>query len=82
VDPGYGGQRFIPGTAGKIARLRAMIDARDLPVLIEVDGGASPETIATIAAAGADVVVAGSAVFNPQATVAANFARLQAAARA
>jgi ribulose-phosphate 3-epimerase len=80
VNPGYGGQRFIPGALDKIARLRALIDARELPVLIEVDGGANPETIGAIVAAGADVVVAGSAVFNAHATVAANLARLRTAA--
>lgn len=80
VNPGYGGQRFIPGSLDKIARLRAVIDARKLPVLIEVDGGANPETMGAIVAAGADVVVAGSAVFNAQTSVATNLARLRTAA--
>ena len=60
VNPGYGGQKFIDMT-GKIAELRAMIG--DRPVHIEVDGGVDPETAARVVDAGADVLVAGSAVF-------------------
>ena len=60
VNPGYGGQKFIDMT-GKIAELRAMIG--DRPVHIEVDGGVDPETAARVVEAGADVLVAGSAVF-------------------
>jgi ribulose-phosphate 3-epimerase len=63
VNPGFGGQRFIPNSIAKIARLRAMIAERGLNTLIEVDGGVSSQTIADIAAAGADVFVAGSAIF-------------------
>jgi ribulose-phosphate 3-epimerase len=61
VNPGFGGQSFIPATIEKIARLRAMIGAR--PIDIEVDGGITPETAPLVARAGANVLVAGSAVF-------------------
>jgi ribulose-phosphate 3-epimerase len=61
VNPGFGGQSFIPSAAEKIAQVRAMIGAR--PIDIEVDGGVTPETAAIVAAAGANVLVAGSAVF-------------------
>ena len=61
VNPGFSGQAFIPGQLEKIRRLKAMIG--DRPIEIEVDGGVSPANAAAIAAAGADVVVAGNAVF-------------------
>jgi ribulose-phosphate 3-epimerase len=61
VNPGFGGQTFIPAMAGKIRRIRAMI--ADRPIHIEVDGGISVATAAIVAEAGADVLVAGSAVF-------------------
>jgi len=61
VNPGFGGQSFIESQIGQIARLRGMIG--DRPVLIEVDGGVDPKTAPKVAAAGADVLVAGSAVF-------------------
>lgn len=61
VNPGFGGQKFIPSQITKVARLRAMIG--DRPIHIEVDGGVTPETAPLVAAAGADVLVAGSAVF-------------------
>jgi ribulose-phosphate 3-epimerase len=64
VNPGFGGQRFIPSTLAKIWQLRQRIDAMGLDVAIEVDGGVSPQTIADIAAAGATIFVAGSAVYN------------------
>jgi ribulose-phosphate 3-epimerase len=63
VNPGFGGQRFIPQVMEKIARLRQMIEERGLSTLIEVDGGVGPSNARQIAAAGADVLVAGSAVF-------------------
>ncbi|MDE5662134.1 MAG: ribulose-phosphate 3-epimerase, partial [Muribaculaceae bacterium] len=63
VNPGFGGQKFIPGAIDKIRRLKAMIEASGSKALIEVDGGINLETGAMIAAAGADVAVAGSAVF-------------------
>ena len=62
VNPGFGGQAFIPAMAEKIARVRAMVGLR--PIHIEVDGGVNPETAAICAKAGADVLVAGNAVFS------------------
>ena len=61
VNPGFGGQAFIPATIAKVRALRAMVGAR--PVRIEVDGGVNPETARALVAAGADTLVAGSAVF-------------------
>jgi len=63
VNPGFGGQTFIPATLEKIGRLRKMIDARGLAIEIEVDGGVNSKTIASVSQAGADVFVAGSAIF-------------------
>jgi len=61
VNPGFGGQKFIPAVLDKIAAVKAMIGSRD--IRIEVDGGITPETAPQAMAAGADVLVAGSAVF-------------------
>jgi ribulose-phosphate 3-epimerase len=61
VNPGFGGQAFIPAAADKIARLRALAGGR--PIDIEVDGGITPETAPQVVRAGANVLVAGSAVF-------------------
>ena len=66
VNPGYGGQKFIANSVQKIAQLRRMIDERGLSVLIEVDGGVNEQTIADVSRAGADVFVAGSAIFGQQ----------------
>lgn len=63
VNPGFGGQSFIESTLGKIRRLRRLLKDIDSPAGIEIDGGVSPETIAGIAGAGANIFVAGSAVF-------------------
>lgn len=63
VNPGFGGQSFIPSALDKIRRLRKMIDDRKLSVEINVDGGVKPENGKEVAAAGADILVAGSAVF-------------------
>ncbi|MGE5255365.1 MAG: ribulose-phosphate 3-epimerase [Hyphomicrobiales bacterium] len=63
VNPGFGGQAFIPNSLGKIKALRELIAANGWKALVEIDGGVSPKTIADIAAAGADVYVAGSAIF-------------------
>ncbi len=63
VNPGFGGQAFIPNSLGKIRALREMIDEKGLKALIQIDGGVSDKTIAAIAAAGAEVFVAGSAIF-------------------
>jgi len=64
VNPGFGGQAFIPSSLDKIKALREMIKNRGLSSLIEVDGGINEKTIAEIASAGADVLVAGSAIFD------------------
>ena len=64
VNPGFGGQSFIPSTLDKLREARALIDASGLDIRLEVDGGVTPKNIAEIAAAGADTFVAGSAIFN------------------
>ena len=61
VNPGFGGQAFIPAVVDKVARVKSMIG--DRPIDIEIDGGVTPETAPLVAAAGANVLVAGSAVF-------------------
>ncbi len=63
VNPGFGGQRFIPESLQKIRDLNSMIDSKNLNVLIEVDGGVNRDTIRSVSEAGADAFVAGSAVF-------------------
>jgi ribulose-phosphate 3-epimerase len=80
VNPGFGGQTYLPGSTGKIARLAAYLAGRDPKrVEIQVDGGIKLENVAAVAAAGATVLVIGSAIFNRQASVAANVAALRAA---
>ena len=80
VNPGFGGQAFIPAMAEKIRRIRAMIG--DRPIRLEVDGGVTPETAAVVAAAGADTLVAGSAVFRGGlAAYEANIAAIREGAR-
>ena len=64
VNPGFGGQSFIPSTLDKLREARALIDASGMDIRLEVDGGVTPKNIAEIAAAGADTFVAGSAIFN------------------
>jgi ribulose-phosphate 3-epimerase len=63
VNPGFGGQRFIPSALGKIEALRAEIGRRGLPAVIEVDGGVDEGNAADLVRAGADILVAGNAVF-------------------
>jgi ribulose-phosphate 3-epimerase len=63
VNPGFGGQKFIKTSVDKLRRLRAMIDERGLPTRIEIDGGIDENNIKLIVAAGAEIIVAGSAVF-------------------
>lgn len=73
VNPGFGGQKFIPITVEKIKQLRAEIKRQGANVLIEIDGGVTLDNASEIIAAGADVLVAGSTVFksdNPKATIA------------
>ena len=76
VNPGFGGQGFIPACLPKIEELRSQIDRRGLAVELEVDGGVKTDNIGLIAGAGADVFVAGSAVFG-DADYAATIARLK-----
>ncbi|UYM14964.1 ribulose-phosphate 3-epimerase [Endozoicomonas euniceicola] len=64
VNPGFGGQKFIPSTLKKLRRVRKMIDDSGLEIRLEVDGGVSVQNIRQIAEAGADAFVAGSAIFN------------------
>lgn len=64
VNPGFGGQSFIPATLDKLREARALIDASGYEIRLEIDGGVTPKNIAEIAAAGADTFVAGSAIFN------------------
>ncbi len=63
VNPGFGGQHFIPSTLDKIRKLKDLIDKRGLQVGIEVDGGISPKTIEPVSRAGANIFVAGSAIY-------------------
>ena len=64
VNPGFGGQSFIPATLDKLREARALIDASGFDIRLEIDGGVSAKNIGEIAAAGADTFVAGSAIFN------------------
>jgi len=64
VNPGFGGQKFIPSALHKIAQVRDIIDRSGRPIRLEVDGGVTTDNIGEIFAAGADTFVAGSAVFN------------------
>jgi len=81
VNPGFGGQSFIPSTLPKIAQARAIIDRSGRDIRLEVDGGIKVDNIGAVAAAGADTFVAGSAIFNAkdyQATIAAMRERIAA----
>ena len=64
VNPGFGGQKFLPSTLKKLAKVRRIIDDAGLPIRLEIDGGISVENIREVADAGADMFVAGSAIFN------------------
>jgi len=78
VNPGFGGQKFIETSPDRIARVRkALVQADRRDVEIEVDGGISEETAARVVEAGATVLVAGAAVFNDEASVAENIARIR-----
>ena len=79
VNPGFGGQAFIPSVVEKVKRVKALIGAR--PIDIEIDGGVTPETAPLVAAAGANVLVAGSAVFKggDEASYRANIEAIRAA---
>jgi ribulose-phosphate 3-epimerase len=78
VNPGFGGQSFIPTSVSKIERIRELLDERDLTgVELEVDGGIDAGTARTVTRAGATALVAGSAVYNQRASVADNIAALR-----
>ena len=64
VNPGFGGQEFIPESLDKVRRLRKTIDERGLKVRIEIDGGINSDNIAEVTGAGAEIIVAGSAIFS------------------
>lgn len=68
VNPGFGGQKYIPTMTAKIKALKEMIDARGLNIDIEVDGGATPDNVKMLLEAGANVIVAGSSVFGDHIT--------------
>jgi len=75
VNPGFGGQKFIPNVVDKIAEAKEMIGTREIEIL--VDGGVTPENARTCVDAGATILVAGSAVFNGQGTIAQNIAAIK-----
>jgi ribulose-phosphate 3-epimerase len=78
VNPGFGGQTYLPSSTKKITRLRQMLQERNLDhVDLEVDGGINTTTAAEVAAAGANVLVVGSCIFNSQGSVAENLASLR-----
>ncbi len=79
VNPGYSGQQFIQASIGKIARLRGMLDRDGYRTILEVDGGVNPDTASQVVGAGAEWVVAGSAVYNAKGAPAANIAALRKA---
>ncbi|HEV2236864.1 MAG TPA: ribulose-phosphate 3-epimerase, partial [Ktedonobacterales bacterium] len=80
VNPGFGGQAFIESTTDKVARARSLLTSRHATAELEVDGGINCGTIGRAIAAGAAVVVAGAAVFRPDASVQQAVAELRAAA--
>jgi ribulose-phosphate 3-epimerase len=82
VDPGFGGQQFITGVLSKITRLRAMIEQHGARCDLEVDGGIHAETAPLVVKAGANVLVAGSAVYGDREGVAAGIRRLRQAVEA
>ena len=79
INPGFGGQSYIPTSTDKIRRLRAMLDAIGSAAELEVDGGIKPDNAAEVAAAGASLLVAGSAIFGGPRSVAENIAVFRAA---
>ena len=76
VNPGFGGQRLIPATVGKVGRMRQLLREAGCSAELEVDGGVNPDNAPRLVAAGADVLVAGSAVFRDDA-IEANIGRLR-----
>ena len=81
VNPGWGGQPFLHSQLDKIRRLRRTLDERGLDVPIAVDGGISPITVPLVVNAGATVLIAGSSIYNDQASLAENVAALRASVR-
>ncbi|GAB4146665.1 MAG: ribulose-phosphate 3-epimerase [Candidatus Promineifilaceae bacterium] len=79
VNPGFGGQSYIPGSADKIRRLRQMLEVIGSDAWLEVDGGIKPDNAAAVVEAGADVLVAGSAIFGGPHSVAENVAAFRQA---
>lgn len=82
VNPGFGGQKFIPSTLDKLRQARSIVDEAENPIRLEVDGGVGVDNIRAIAEAGADMFVAGSAIFNSEdyrATIGAMRAQLEQA---
>jgi ribulose-phosphate 3-epimerase len=77
VNPGFGGQKYIKGSENKVTRLRKKIDDLGLSCEIEMDGGITAENAAMVAQAGADALVAGSAVFNKKETIAEAIAKIK-----
>jgi ribulose-phosphate 3-epimerase len=78
VNPGFGGQKYIPASTARIARLRTMLDTIGSQAELEVDGGINADTLAEVVKAGATVLVIGSAIFNQQAPIVENVRRLRA----
>jgi ribulose-phosphate 3-epimerase len=79
VNPGFGGQSYIPESTARIGQVRQMLDERGSVAVIEVDGGVKVHNAATIVAAGADILVAGSAVFGGDGSIAENMRAFQQA---
>ena len=79
VNPGFGGQSYIPGSTAKIRRMRQMLDRIGSTADIEVDGGIKSHNVAEIVAAGANILVAGSAIFGGSKTISENIADFRAA---
>lgn len=75
VNPGFGGQKFIPGSTQRLRELRALRDRLNPACLIEVDGGITPQTVTQVS--GADILVAGSSVFNPHSSIQENIKTLR-----
>jgi ribulose-phosphate 3-epimerase len=79
VNPGFGGQKYIPSSSGRLSRVRQMLDEIGSSAWVQVDGGVDPSNAADIAAAGANVLVAGSAIFGGPKSIAQNVADFKAA---
>jgi ribulose-phosphate 3-epimerase len=80
IDPGWGGQRFLDGTARRLERARELITRSGRPIVLGVDGGITRDNVADVARLGADVIVTGSAVFDGR-DAAANLALMQSRVR-